>query len=489
MFQSVRAIGFRLLLALAILLAGATYTQAQSLVSGQVTDADGFTWNNGTYTFTSRATGQAPISGSLDSGGAYSSVSIPHNAATGQVGEVWTLKTCPSFNYGCYSTTQAISGATVTLNQTPPAIRFSAVDPYQKQPAAYGDIEITRGYQGFQYYNVTLALWRSCTLVSAGVCTWANSASSGGGGNTTSTALTTGYDTEANDANSIVNSTCDHGVTTASTMTCSDTLGVSFKALAVPGDGTHAGIASVVGNTTVPNSLPSNSVGFLGPNSASFTSYFLQFPSTAPSANFLQCAAPSSNVSACTWASAGAGLVNVPAATSTNLIAPTAASVVGLTARQTTGTAAHMQDWQDSSNNIVGYINSTGANAVTFVLGNGSAGLSSALQVFGSVYINENGASTGGSFNMNSTADEILNAGSNANTNAQGVLAISSSTTASFTFLGQQYAHAPVCVVTPTSDPTAVGVWWVTTSTTTLTVTVKVSGTISFNYVCFGHGT
>lgn len=50
-------------------------------------------------------------------------------------------------------------------------------------------------------------------------------------------------------------------------------------------DGTHAGILSLTGNTTVPSSLPSNSFGWIGPNSAAFTSYFLQPSSTAPAAS------------------------------------------------------------------------------------------------------------------------------------------------------------------------------------------------------------
>jgi hypothetical protein len=49
-------------------------------------------------------------------------------------------------------------------------------------------------------------------------------------------------------------------------------------------DGTHAGLDSEVGNTTVPTSLPANSTGWLGPNSASFTSYFFQPSATAPAA-------------------------------------------------------------------------------------------------------------------------------------------------------------------------------------------------------------
>jgi hypothetical protein len=59
----------------------------------------------------------------------------------------------------------------------------------------------------------------------------------------------------------------------------------------------YAGLVAEVGNTTVPISLPVNSSGWLGPNSPSFTSYFFQPSSTAPSASgFMIAGAASSNV-------------------------------------------------------------------------------------------------------------------------------------------------------------------------------------------------
>lgn len=53
-------------------------------------------------------------------------------------------------------------------------------------------------------------------------------------------------------------------------------------------DGVHAGIDSLVGNTTNP-SLPSNTFSILGPASASFTSYGVNAPSTAPAAGTVWC--------------------------------------------------------------------------------------------------------------------------------------------------------------------------------------------------------
>jgi hypothetical protein len=66
-------------------------------------------------------------------------------------------------------------------------------------------------------------------------------------------------------------------------------------------DGVHAGIVSVPGNTTVP-SIPANSFGFIGPNSASLTSYVFQPTAAAPGASTVFLAgAPSSGVSALSY--------------------------------------------------------------------------------------------------------------------------------------------------------------------------------------------
>lgn len=73
-----------------------------------------------------------------------------------------------------------------------------------------------------------------------------------------------------------------------------------------------------------------------------------------------------------------------------------------------------------------------------------------------------------------------------ANNDLDGVLAVSASTSGSVTFT-TPYTSAPSCTLSPTGDPTIVGVWWVTTSTTTVTANIKVSGTINFMYHCIGN--
>lgn len=166
----------KLFVLLTLLLALAITANAQSTaVSGTVTDADGQTWNNGTFRFSTRALAQVPVTGNLSATGTYTSVSIPHTAATSVVGEVWTISVCPQFtNFSCFNTLVTVSGATQTINVTPSAIRINALAPYQPQPAAYLDTEITNGYLGFGYLNVTRGVYRTCSSVSGGVCTWTN---------------------------------------------------------------------------------------------------------------------------------------------------------------------------------------------------------------------------------------------------------------------------------------------------------------------------
>ena len=75
--------------------------------------------------------------------------------------------------------------------------------------------------------------------------------------------------------------------------------------------GTNFGEFTMLGGTTNPT-IPSNSVAFGGPNTATFTAYGMILPSTAPGAsNVLVCGVPVSTWSTCTWTSfGGAGITN-----------------------------------------------------------------------------------------------------------------------------------------------------------------------------------
>ena len=68
-----------------------------------------------------------------------------------------------------------------------------------------------------------------------------------------------------------------------------------------------------------------------------------------------------------------------------------------------------------------------------------------------------------------------------------GQISINSGTSTSFTF-SQAYTNAPLVVVTPMSNPTSTGAYWVTTTNTGFTISVSISGTITFNYLVIGNG-
>jgi hypothetical protein len=100
-----------------------------------------------------------------------------------------------------------------------------------------------------------------------------------------------------------------------------------------------------------------------------------------------------------------------------------------------------------------------------------------------SITVDNNG---GGSFlSFASNKDQIGTAGVGTNGDIQGTITVTASTSGTTTFAAA-YTTAARCIITPTSDPTAVGVYWVTSNTTSVTANIKVSGTITFNYICIG---
>jgi hypothetical protein len=73
-----------------------------------------------------------------------------------------------------------------------------------------------------------------------------------------------------------------------------------------------------------------------------------------------------------------------------------------------------------------------------------------------------------------------------ANNDSTGTVTVSASTSGSVNFT-TSYSNAPNCQLTPQSDPTAIGAYWATSSTSAVTANVHTSGTISFNYHCWGN--
>jgi hypothetical protein len=68
----------------------------------------------------------------------------------------------------------------------------------------------------------------------------------------------------------------------------------------------------------------------------------------------------------------------------------------------------------------------------------------------------------------------------------QGSVSISSGTSATVNF-SVAFQHPPICTLTPTSDPTSVGAYWVTSTTSSFTANVHTSGAITFNYICMAN--
>ena len=72
------------------------------------------------------------------------------------------------------------------------------------------------------------------------------------------------------------------------------------------------------------------------------------------------------------------------------------------------------------------------------------------------------------------------------NGDTAGTVSLSSATSASHTF-STAYNSAPICVLTPTSDPGSGQRYWVTTTTTQVTANVSAAATITFSYHCTGN--
>src|SRR2546423_9442650 len=171
---------FLLLLTLSLATSKVSFCQSTS-VSGTIVDAGGQAWIGGTYTFTTAALGQVPITGTLDSSGAFTSLTFPHNSFTSAVGDVWTARICPDATAPCYTKTVTISGATQSLSSTLIPAAISLTIPAYPGPVsyvrAYADAEIISTPKGGYYYNTTTSSLRVCTTVSGNTCTvWTGAA-------------------------------------------------------------------------------------------------------------------------------------------------------------------------------------------------------------------------------------------------------------------------------------------------------------------------
>jgi hypothetical protein len=177
----------RLLLAVAMILSLSAAAFAQSTtVSGTITDANGQAFAYGTYSvefytnglpspFNWNGTPLNPgtiYSGTLDSSGAFSGLSLPSNNFIAPTGTAWRFTFCSAATSPCYSQNVIITGSTMSLSAiiTPPAIAVSLTNPPPTGAAAYSDSEINGARLGGQYFNITDNSMHVCT---APLCTWA----------------------------------------------------------------------------------------------------------------------------------------------------------------------------------------------------------------------------------------------------------------------------------------------------------------------------
>lgn len=158
-----------------ILLTTAAFAQSTA-VTLQVTDGDGQTWNNGTWTvnlvtapgfnpgppFVIKGT-NTPVPGQTQSGSLSgtggASLTLTPNASIAPAGSAWYFVVCPNATSDCYRSIQSIAGASQNVNLAPPAIRLNG--GYMPLNArAYADGEILSPPQGAQYFNVTTLVER-----------------------------------------------------------------------------------------------------------------------------------------------------------------------------------------------------------------------------------------------------------------------------------------------------------------------------------------
>jgi parallel beta helix pectate lyase-like protein len=166
-------------------------------VTLQVTDTDGQTWNNGTWsvllelppgsgfanssTFKLISNGQIvpnqAQAGALNgTGGA--SFTVTPNSAIGAA-SVWNFNVCAQGANGCLSQQITVNGASQSVTINPPAIRISMINP-PLLVTAYADSELINLTPGQQYFNLTTLTQRQWNGTM-----WVNLGGGGGGGGTT----------------------------------------------------------------------------------------------------------------------------------------------------------------------------------------------------------------------------------------------------------------------------------------------------------------
>lgn len=173
----------RIMVVLAALIIWSAIAFGQTTVTLQVTDAGSQTWNNGTYTAAlSSNLANGPAVGANSLAAAFSgTLSATGGASLSMNAGTWTFKVCPTagiFTAGvlgvskvlCYSNSVAISGSTQTVTLAPPAISMTVPGP-GFDTKAYADAEVTCGFVGCVYYNLTsqiIRVWNGTAFTDTG---------------------------------------------------------------------------------------------------------------------------------------------------------------------------------------------------------------------------------------------------------------------------------------------------------------------------------
>src|ERR1700733_1760710 len=173
---------------LILMLSMAAWSQT-SAVTATITDPDGQTWNNGTYTITFVPTPGVPgpytwqgnpnfpqnYTGSFNGSGVLS-VSIPDNSYIAPLGSKWQFTLCSKTSAACQNIKLSAIGASPNLSS---ALSTQLVAPrFGAGQFSFGylDVEVTGVLlPGVTYYNVTNLVQRIWTGSA-----WANNAGGGG---------------------------------------------------------------------------------------------------------------------------------------------------------------------------------------------------------------------------------------------------------------------------------------------------------------------
>lgn len=178
--MSLRKLSFLTLFLFLILFPSSLLAQSTT-VTLQVTDADGQTWNNGTWTVnglvlagaskftivgTNTVVPNQSQTGTLSATGGATFTLTP-NASIAPFGSQWSITVCPQATSSCLTSLSTIAGATQTVTLNPSGIRISTTSAPYYPVLAYQDLEVS-GPAGAMYFNLTTNQYRSC---GTGTCT------------------------------------------------------------------------------------------------------------------------------------------------------------------------------------------------------------------------------------------------------------------------------------------------------------------------------